>query len=296
MGGDMEGNIGRQFYREYYQNYFGTQGLITEDKKTQQKAARKKNSKIVEHKDISLNKKIHVEGAIRLPLKTVYPGLHTGGGYTFGAGLEGEFQMGFLFDHTTGLPYLPGSSVKGAIRSVFPNYDVKSKHTKNQTERVDFIWNEYLDKMHKNCFTPNFSKDADRKTVVAEIELEIFDGRNIALEKKQQNGANAVNEKYLSIYQRDIFYDAYIAKTVENGQPKGKFLGTDYITPHRSATQNPTPLPFLKILPGVTIDFQFQLHDGYYLTRKGKKLLFKQILIDFGIGAKTNVGYGQLAP
>jgi CRISPR-associated protein Cmr6 len=71
-------------------------------------------------------------------------------------------------------------------------------------------------------------------------------------------------------------------------------LGLDYITPHKDGPlKNPTPLPFLKILPGVTVNFQFQLHDGYYLKAKGKLELFRKILLDFGVGAKTNVGYGQ---
>jgi CRISPR-associated protein Cmr6 len=292
----MEGNIGLQFYRGYYQDYFGKNGLIMKykdkDKKEEQKEADRKNKRFTRYEDISFNEKLRVGGVKPLRLTTVYPGLYTGSGYAFGAGLKGEFQLGFLFDHTTGLPYLPGSSIKGAIRSVFPNYDMKNKTTKNKEERVAFIWGEYLKKMTAGCFTPNFSMDLNRKNVIADIELEIFDGRNIALEKQNKT---VEKEEYLSIYQRDIFYDAYIAAAVEQGKTKGQFLGTDYITPHKSPTKDPIPLPFLKILPGVTVNFQFRLHDGYYLTAEGKEFLFRQILLDFGVGAKTNVGYGQFA-
>jgi CRISPR-associated protein Cmr6 len=293
----MEGNIGMQFYRGYYQDYFGSEGLRNryikdKDEKEELNEANRKNNQFAQYRDISLNKKLRVGGTKFFPLTTIYPGLYTGSGYTFGAGLKGEFQLGFLFDHTTGLPYLPGSSIKGAIRSVFPNYDVKSKKTENKEERVAFIWEEYFKKMTANCFTVNFSMDLNKKNVIADIELEIFDGRNIALEKQHKTGEK---EEYLSIYRRDIFYDAYIAETVKRGETRGRFLGTDYITPHESPTQNPTPLPFLKILPGVTVNFQFRLHDGYYLTAKGKEFLFRQILLDFGVGAKTNVGYGQFA-
>ena len=77
-----------------------------------------------------------------------------------------------------------------------------------------------------------------------------------------------------------------------------RFLGLDYITPHENPLKNPTPIQFLKLLPGVQILFQFEWHK---LIIKGKKLevekleeLFKTILEDLGIGAKTNVGYGQL--
>jgi CRISPR-associated protein Cmr6 len=291
-------NIGLYFYRGYYLNYFGTDGLLTvykDKEKEQQKAAAEKNKEFTKCDDISYNKYLKVnriEFIRPVILKTIYPGLYTGSGYTFGAGLTGEFQLGFLFDHTTGLPYLPGSSVKGAIRSAFPNYDM-SKNTNHKEERVNFIWDEYFTKMSTDCFTENFNVDSDRKNVVAEIELEIFDGRDIALEKDNKSKRKEVTEEYLSIYQRDIFYDVFISATVKQGKTKGEFLGTDYITPHRSATENPTPLPFLKILPGVSVNFQFQLHDGYYLTAKGKEYLFRQILLDFGVGAKTNVGYGQ---
>ncbi|MDR1582875.1 MAG: type III-B CRISPR module RAMP protein Cmr6 [Prevotellaceae bacterium] len=290
-------NIGLYFYRGYYLNYFGENGLLSLGEKKQQEVAAENNKKFTKFDDISHNKYLKVNRinlVQSITLKTTYPGLYTGSGYTFGAGLQGEFQLGFLFDHTTGLPYLPGSSVKGAIRSVFPNYDMANKSTDYKEERVDFIWTEYFKKMPANCFTKNFNVDSDKKdVVVAEIELEIFDGRNITLEKDNQSKKKEVTEEYLSIYQRDIFYDVFISATVKQGKTKDKFLGTDYITPHRSATKNPTPLPFLKILPGVTVNFQFQLHDGYYLTAEGKKHLFRQILLDFGIGAKTNVGYGQ---
>jgi CRISPR-associated protein Cmr6 len=72
----------------------------------------------------------------------------------------------------------------------------------------------------------------------------------------------------------------------------GKFLDSDFITPHKDEFKDPIPLQFLKVLPGVTFCFQFILRDGK--LEKGKKLdLFKRILLDLGIGAKTNVGYGK---
>jgi len=54
---------------------------------------------------------------------------------------------------------------------------------------------------------------------------------------------------------------------------------------------------FLKIAPGVTFTFQFKLHDFFLngdmvLSKANIKEIFKQILLDFGIGAKRNVGYG----
>ncbi|GHU89683.1 type III-B CRISPR module RAMP protein Cmr6 [Bacteroidia bacterium] len=298
-------NIGLFFYRGYYSDYFGENGWLKKEE-AQQNQAKEKNKRFTLYEDISCKKYLQIpQSSQTFSLKTIYPGLYTGSGYIFGAGLEGEFQSGFLFDYTTGLPYLPGSSVKGAIRSIFPNYtDMGSKikkSTAQRTERVEYINKEFFEKMNRDCFTSNFNSRVDKTTVVKEIELEIFESRNIVEEKREkekllQKGINKeINARYYSIYERDIFYDASISKTVKEGMTKNKFLGLDYITPHKdNPLKNPVPLPFLKILPGVTIDFQFQVHDGYYLTANGKLEFFKHILLDFGVGAKTNVGYGQL--
>jgi len=63
--------------------------------------------------------------------------------------------------------------------------------------------------------------------------------------------------------------------------------------------KNPTPIRFLKIAPNVTFTFQFKLKDSCFennqkITPNEKIELFKKILLDFGIGAKRNVGYGNL--
>ena len=85
---------------------------------------------------------------------------------------------------------------------------------------------------------------------------------------------------------RDIFFDATIS------QANGKILGDDFITPHKEAIKNPIPLRFIKVLPNIGFRFDFELHDGL-LTKEEKLQLFKNIILDFGLGAKTNVGYGK---
>ena len=81
-------------------------------------------------------------------------------------------------------------------------------------------------------------------------------------------------------------------------------LGLDYITPHKDEFSNPNPIQFMRVEPGVTFRFEFLLFDyikkdetgkdNILVSAEKKKELFKLILLDFGIGAKTNVGYGQL--
>ena len=301
-------NAGLYFYRGYYDNFFGTQGILKKlkgKKDDQLKVANNKNEIFKKLTDLSAQKYFHVNECNTAELKVCYPGLYTGSGYTSGAGLNGEFQLGFLFDHTTGLPYLPGSSVKGAIRSIFPS---KYDDIKKQESCIRFISDEILmhfikSENYEAYCTSNLTENFNPKDVVGKIELEIFGGRNITLEQerekkqpaKDRNGEK-MKEEYLSVYERDIFYDAYVSKAVKDGYTKNKYLGLDYITPHKdNPLKNPVPLPFLKVLPGVNICFQFGPQEGYYLKKKGKEELFRIILTTFGIGAKTNVGYGQLS-
>lgn len=58
---------------------------------------------------------------VRFALKTTYPGLLIGSGYPHPKIKErdDDFQIGFYFDYTTGLPVIPGSSIKGVLRGAF---------------------------------------------------------------------------------------------------------------------------------------------------------------------------------
>ena len=100
---------------------------------------------------------------------------------------------------------------------------------------------------------------------------------------------------YLSIYDRDIFFDAVITSP----DSEGRILCSDSITPHGdNPLENPIPITFMKIAPGCKLEFRFKLVDttvdGKTFTKEGKKALFEEILTTVGLGAKTNVGYGQL--
>ena len=84
-----------------------------------------------------------------------------------------------------------------------------------------------------------------------------------------------------------------------------KIFGSDYITPHKNNDSEsdipdefcePNPIKFLKVLPAVTFKFQFKSADKNSLSENILKEyieLFKQIILDFGLGAKTNIGYGK---
>lgn len=214
-------------------------------------------------------------------LDTTYPGLLIGSGLAHGVNKDDEdFKIGFSFDHTIGLPIITGSSVKGCLRSMFPNFD-KHSNTLDEVKNVKASW---LLKQIENINSPDFLYEyyepnntitKSEKEIIENLENEIFEGK--------------VGADFLSIYDRDIFIDAHIC----GANIDEEFLGTDYITPHDEPLKNPVPLKFLKVLPNVGFLFQFDLKDGKLLTKEQKETLFKKILLTIGIGAKTNVGYGQ---
>jgi len=227
-------NLGYLFYKDYYD------GINWEDQKQNimTEMISKKSQKIIKE-SCNYNSYDVKLGNSSFNLKTLYPGLLIGTGYHHETHNEGEFKLGFFFDYTTGLPSIPGSSIKGAVRSKFPG----------------------LSNIYKNEKTGYIKNIVKKEIDINLLETELFEGN-------------------------DVFYDAFpIANT--------QLLGEDYITPHKDdPLKNPIPLKFLKVNGDVEFKFSFRLNDGI-LTKEEKLDLIARILLDFGVGAKTNVGYGQ---
>jgi len=233
----------------------------------------------------------------KFPVVTTYPGLVIGTGYTHELkDDEDAFKIGFFFDHTSGMPIIPGSSVKGLLRSVFPQRVViPKKATSDQREKENWI---------KKILTEEC--DITEEVNIDELEREIFDG---ARKEPDPKNPGQMIIKPVPVYERDIFFDAVPMEITENnlGHTK-RLLGSDYITPHKNKDRNhpeldpfsnPNPLKFLKIMPKVKIEFRFKLENSVALPAldaENKRKLFQVIIKTLGIGAKTNVGYGQFEP
>lgn len=240
-------NFGYWYYREYFNTIkLNSEGIVT-NFSTFNKG---KNDKLNEEPLLPHNEEVNIQGIKSFELKTCYPGLLCGVGYHHEINKpkdEGDkedapevYNLGMYFDYTSGLPVIPGSSIKGMLRSAIEEWDFLANYE------------------HNNGVTRE------------EIIDKVFVG------------------KEYSIYDRDIFFDAIPVK-VDN-----KLFGEDYITPHSKPLKNPNPIRFLRVNPGVTYQFRFILKDhGEKLTVDFKTKLFKAIICDFGLGAKTNVGYGQ---
>ena len=246
------------------------------------------------------------KGITRFQRVTVYPGLLIGSGYnhdvnfdelgkSFDGSKEASFKIGFSFDHISGMPFIPGSSIKGMLRSFFPNEYKKDRGIENFTEDQE-CKKEYISDLLNAVREPNEEEKEFTKEDIDEIEEVIFSGVN-------KDGSR------VEPYKRDIFFDA-IPVSIENNQesePNKRtktLFGSDYITPHvdkngdPAPLKNPVPIKFLKVNPNVVYQFSFRfsnsiLSNGVKLSKDKKTKLFKKILSQSGLGAKTSVGYGQ---
>lgn len=209
----------------------------------------------------------------RFRMKTSYPGLLVGTGYAHEAekGSNDCIKLGFSFDYVTGQPYVPGSSVKGMLKSCFQPDVVGGVLGEIQENAQDYkIPKEDL--LTQNQIATLTNKLEDLKT-------DIFDGRDVFFDAVLYSGGR-INSESLG------------------EKKKGNVMALDYITPHGEATKNPTPLMMVKVLPDVIFEFRFRLSDsiveGITVSAQQKIALFRTLLELFGVGAKTNVGYGVL--
>lgn len=293
-------NIGWLFYKNYYDFKSLYRSIRdNQDDKTEEEITvgffNTRNEIIFKSEFIPTNE-FKVESTNNIALQTTYPGLLSGSGVTHETGKKGELKLGFTFDHTTGLPYLPGSTVKGAIRQVFPNHlRKKALKIENLSERNKIF--EKAKALELYCL--NLIGGGITPVQLFQLEWMIFEGKTIEnindVFLANEIMFSKINEKSIPIYESDIFHDAYIE---ESKLANKLFLDRDFITPHSNPLKNPIPVQFLKVLPKVNWVFQFDLkntkiNESLSFKPDQKRALFKEILLEFGIGAKTNVGYGQ---
>lgn len=197
-------------------------------------------------------------------MKVIAPGLIIGGGLSHGIPDNDAIKTGLQFDYTSGLPVIPGSSVKGVIRSVFPNDD-------KDESRLQYIFNILKE---LSVFT-NITLSEGGRDLILRLRNNMF---GLAGTK----GA-------------DVFADALVVG------PEGisKVITDDYLTPHTGGPLDPpVPIKIVKVCSGIIFSFCYKFTDyqegTVRITSENKLYLCTSILEYMGIGAKTNVGYGCL--
>lgn len=155
------------------------------------------------------------------------------------------------------------------IESFFRSFNRRERDELNKE-----IEKEYNDKINAILGDVNIN-DEDREKA-SSLALEMFEGKRDGM--------------FIPIYKRDTFFDAIPVSGDINAD--GKLFAKDFITPHKNPFKDPEPICFMKIRSNVRFQFYFSLHDGV-ISKEEKLLLIKYLLYKNGLGAKTNVGYGQ---
>lgn len=244
---ESSANIGYQFYHSV-----GIPGFVKE----QVESAISVNSDVLEvlrSADYSV-----------VNMRVQAPGLLIGSGLAHGLpSSEEDVKTGLQFEYTSGLPVIPGSSVKGVIRSAFPTIVADA-------EKLNYIRSLIAD-------IPEFSSLVLEDNDILELGNQMFN-------------------------HGDIFADALLVgygTRMKQQVHVRQVLAEDYITPHTGGPlAQPIPIKIVKVAPGVTFAFCFKFSEtkigAKVVSASMKKALCAAILQDLGVGAKTNVGYGVL--
>lgn len=192
-----------------------------------------------------------------------------------GLGGKGALEIGITLDKVTGLPYIPGSALKGLCRS-YALYETAAKHG------IDPMKEKALEELDEKLATgQGYNGDA-------KVYADCFG--------KQEDAGKL------------IFFDG-VVKALPNGK---SLFALDVMTPHfpeyyrnsgskpPADNDNPNPVNFITVAHGTTFSFAVGIRhrerDQYTEELRGTAVKWlKQALQDFGVGSKTAAGYGAFA-
>ncbi|MEO0289559.1 MAG: type III-B CRISPR module RAMP protein Cmr6 [candidate division WOR-3 bacterium] len=171
-----------------------------------------------------------------------------------GFGSESVYETSLTLHHVYGVPYIPGSALKGSFRS--------------------FIIRKFFENNEKEAL-----KDANFRNIF---------GGNEQQERQESNSEKG----------NVVFFDSFPEDSVA--------VVADILTPHfnnyyqhqnpPTDTENPNPKSFLSVEGKFRIVIGIKENCEEILFDKPKKEFLKKELKDmlenFGVGAKTSVGYG----
>jgi len=267
-----------------------------------------------------LRLKYYIEGTLETPLAT-------------GLGNPHPVENGFTFSHPHGVPYIPGSSVKGIIRRAAEElalFDGKSGWT------IPLVWilfgfdatSSYLDSIDNKgagdddgiadvwskSYHNKIQEFATSKYLHSWIKLiaeQLPSSIDFDPVEESPKFLSALQQKKNETFRRSIhwqgvlkFWDSFPKKNVrmmvEIMNPHhGKYYRGEDDAPHDA--ESPVPIYFLAISPGTKFGFHVEL--GRQLEQldieqdKVNELLEEAFLHSFeniGFGAKTSVGYGTI--
>jgi len=196
-------NFSYYFYVDYFKDidYFNLAS-----KKNEEKLKRKSND-LLNFKITSTPKKL---GNTSFVLKLLPPGAIFGIGYLHDIDIKGGFKLGLSLDYTTGVPYIPGSSIKGVVRDFFDG----EKLLKEKKEWIKLIVDVDFYELKKELIEEDIFFDA---FVVANNE-KIFDEDYITPHKEITK--NPIPIKFLKIKAYTKFRFCFEFKKHKNEKEK----------------------------------------------------------------------------
>jgi len=226
--------------------------------------------------------------------------LKTASRLVIGLGAGHVLETSLTLHHIFGIPYIPGSALKGVVRMV-NFWKIAEKLNKKSDEDIEELQKQLYDDENSN----SDKNDSDK---------------NVILKHKLLFGTQ--NFKGLL-----VFLDAY--PEIHNNQ---QIFELDVMTPHYQGYytknqvpgdwENPNPIPFLTVKKGITFCFNvlfdkfraeriLTLKDDEFPNANVAKEIIKEwlsndfskisqdvkewieeALTEFGVGAKTRLGYG----
>lgn len=181
------------------------------------------------------------------------------GPFVTGMGLEHPVENGFLFHHTLGVPYLPGSSIKGMIRAWAENWCALEEKDEDYKNHIDEIWRLFGGPIVRG-------KKEIRSAGVG--SLIIFD---------------ALPVSKVTLYTEVL--------TPHNGD----WRITDKPLENPPADWvSPTPIPFLAVKEGAMFQFAMAPRTPADADLLEPAFVYLQDALEWiGAGAKTAVGFGR---
>jgi CRISPR-associated protein Cmr6 len=188
-----------------------------------------------------------------------------------GIGQTHPNEVGMVFDHTIGIPYIPASSVKGIARFAHMLELIKSDDLFDYTDSDKD--GEYIVESNLKTLIPAiFGGDADEEKA-GKKKTKKLKGKVIFLDAYPDNipdlHVDIMNPHYGEYYSDD----------------KNKIPPADYL--------DPTPIKFLTVKPGTIFRFKALVSKDSDFLLEPLKTAFQNALEDEGVGAKTAVGYGR---
>lgn len=215
-----------------------------------------------------------------------------------GLGNESVYETSMTLHHIYGIPYIPGSAVKGVVRS----YVIQEVLGKD-FEPYDWHIIDKIIEMDKDQFQELKTKSEKELTEKFENKKENKKPSDPFVKKLKSNEWQELNVTRKIFGNQDqqgevIFFDAF-----PTSAPK---IEPDIMNPHYvpyysdknnqtppADYHDPRPLFFLTV-KDATFDFYLGMKPKHYnenILQEAKKWL-KEALTTHGIGAKTAVGYG----